>query len=504
LAASIARTAHGHQLTVDGAPFIALGAQVHNSSAWPERLPVVWPHLEQLGVNMAEFPIYWNQVEPSPGEFDFSHVDAIVLGARERGLRLVLLWFGTWKNGVNDFVPDWVKDDPATYPLMQNRAGAAVRVMSPHFEATRDADANAFSAFMGHLGALDGDHGTVLLVQVQNEPGSLFTDRDHSPTAEALFAEGAPSELTTALGLPSGGWHDAFSEHGHEAFQAYSVARYVNYIADAGRAAYDVPLSVNVWLKEKKAFQRAGNEYPSGVPVSHMLELWKHAAPAIDVIAPDVYVLDYAGYREICRKYGRDDNPLLIPETGWSQTFAGYLFYALEAGAIGWAPFGVDDPDGGVEPRPGIEAVRDSYGLLAPAVAELSTLQARGTLRAAVEQQFLTNELMRFDGFEALAEFGRLDYGYGGLRPQGTPDQSGRILVGERAPGEFFAAGFDGRVTFRALGNEDDAVQFVGVEQGHFEDGAWIVDRRINGDQTFFGLRFPASGASYRATVRPL
>jgi len=504
LAASIARTAHGHQLTVDGQPFIALGAQMHNSSAWPERLPIIWPQLEELGVNTAEFPIYWEQVEPVPGTFDFSHVDAIVLGARERGLRLVLLWFGTWKNGVNDFVPDWVKNEPATYPLMQNRAGASVRVMSPHFEATRDADARAFAAFMAHLGTLDGEHGTVLMVQVQNEPGSLFTDRDHSPTAEALFAQGAPSELTDALGLSGGGWEDAFPGHGHEAFQAYSVARYVNYIAEAGRAAYDVPLSVNVWLKEKKAFQRAGEEYPSGVPVSHMLDLWKHTAPAIDVIAPDVYVLDYAGYRDICRKYGREDNPLLIPETGWSQAFAGYLFYALEAGAIGWAPFGVDDPEGGSELRPGLEALRDTYRLLGPAVGELSTLQAQGTLRAAVEQQYLTNELMQFDGFEALAEFGRLDYGYGGLRPQGTVDQSGRILVGERAPGEFFAAGFDGRVTFRTLGREHDAVQFVGVEQGHFEDGEWVVDRRVNGDQTFFGLRFPPSGASYRATVRPL
>ena len=82
-------------------------------------------------------------------------------------------------------------------------------------------------------------------------------------------------------------------------------------------------------IKEKKAFQRAGEEYPSGVPVSHMLDLWKHAAPSIDLIAPDVYVLDYAGYRDICSKYGRDDNALLIPETGWSQAFAGYLFYAL-------------------------------------------------------------------------------------------------------------------------------------------------------------------------------
>lgn len=509
VAASIRRTSGDGrarpQLMVDGEPFIVFGAQVQNSSAWPSRLPALWPQLVALGANCAEFPIYWDQVEPAPGEFDFSHVDAIVEGAREHGLRLILLWFGTWKNGVCDYAPAWVKQDPDTYPLMRDRSGQPVRVLSPHADATRDADARAFAAMMRHLRELDGEQGTVIMVQVENEPGSLFTDRDYGPSAEAAFSKSIPADLVQALGLASEQWDEAFPGFGSEAFSAYHVARYVDAVAAAGRAEYDLPLSVNVWLKERKGFMRPGVEYPSGVPVSHLLDLWKHAAPDIDVIAPDIYVLDYAGYRSVCETYGRDDNALLIPETGSSQAFAGYLFYAVgDFAAIGWTPFGIDDPAGGSELREGLEAVRDSFHLLAPAMSEIAALQQRGTLRAAVEQQHLASELLRFAGFEALVEFGRLDFGYGGLAPRGTPEQSGRVLVGERGPAEFFVAGFDARVTFRPIDIGSNAVQFVSVEEGHFELGEWVVDRRLGGDQTFFGLRLPSHGATYRATVRPL
>lgn len=494
-----------HGLVVDGKPFIVFGAQVHNSSAWPSRLPAIWDQLEALHANTAEIPIYWNQFEPAPGQFDFSCVDAIVEGARERGLRLILLWFATWKNGVGDYAPDWIKQTSETYPLMQDRAGSSVRVLSPHAEATREADARAFTALMTHLKEIDADQGSVIMVQVQNEPGSLFTDRDYSPLAQRLFEQGAPAEVVDALGLNASDWEAAFPGHGNEAFNAYSVARYVDAVASAGRSAYDIPLSVNVWLKERKGFMRPGIEYPSGIPVSHLLDLWKYAAPNIDVIAPDIYVADYVGYCEACASYARDDNPLLVPETGWSPAFAGYLFYAIgDYGAIGWAPFGVDRTDGGTDLLEGLTAVRDSFALLAPAAAQLVRLQQAGKLRAAVEQQYLTNQLFTFDGFEALVEFGPVRYGYGGLTTIGNREQSGRVLVGEHAPGQFLIMGFDARVSFRALSGDADEVQFISVEEGHFENQEWVMDRRINGDQAFFGLRLPASGTCYHAELAAL
>ncbi len=103
-------------LFVDGAPYLILGAQTNNSSAWPAMLPKVWPAMESMHVNTVEIPIYWEQFEPEQGRFDYSVVDAILDGAREHGFRLVLLWFGTWKNGSNHYMPQWMKLAPDPNP----------------------------------------------------------------------------------------------------------------------------------------------------------------------------------------------------------------------------------------------------------------------------------------------------------------------------------------------------------------------------------------------------
>src|SRR5215475_3498619 len=84
-------------LLVDGQPYLMLGGQIHNSSAWPSELPAVWKSLADLHANTVEAPVYWEQIEPQPGQFNWDNVDAIVKGAREHDLHVVLLWFGTWK-----------------------------------------------------------------------------------------------------------------------------------------------------------------------------------------------------------------------------------------------------------------------------------------------------------------------------------------------------------------------------------------------------------------------
>src|ERR1035438_1864226 len=76
-------------LLVDGAPYLMLGAQVHNSSTWPATLPKVWPAMEYLNVNTVEMPIYWEQFEPKPGQYDYSVVDLLLTQARQHKVRLV-------------------------------------------------------------------------------------------------------------------------------------------------------------------------------------------------------------------------------------------------------------------------------------------------------------------------------------------------------------------------------------------------------------------------------
>ncbi len=88
-----------YALLVEGRPYLILGGQIHNSSAWPSELPQVWGSMAALHANTMEAPVYWEQMEPQPGKFDFTNLDAIVTGARAHGLHVIFLWFGTWKNG---------------------------------------------------------------------------------------------------------------------------------------------------------------------------------------------------------------------------------------------------------------------------------------------------------------------------------------------------------------------------------------------------------------------
>lgn len=502
-------------LLVDGKPFIVLGGQVNNSTGWPSRMQEIWPVYKALHANTAEIPVYWEVVEPKPGEFHFEAVDQIIRDARTQNMRLILLWFGTWKNGVMDYAPSWVKADTVKYPRMLDSGGKPVRVLSPHSETTMNADRNAFAAFMRHLKEVDGDLHTVIMVQVENEPGSLFTDRDHAPAANKLFEGSVPGALTTALKKNAGTWTQVFGPEADEAFAAWHVAKYVNEVAAGGRKEYGLPLYVNVWLRERKNFMRPGEAYPSGGATSNMLDIWKAATPSIDVIAPDIYVMDYAGYRAVCESYGRPDNALLIPETGGFGAFARYMFYALaDYDALGFAPFGIDRIGAGTVPDgvPGVSAgtsiadlvrpMMDNYRLLGPALDQIAAWQGTGKLHSAVEEDQITERLLTFTDYEVLAQFGRTESSYGGTFASGTARKTGRAMVSEVAPDEFVIIGFDTTVRFEPRrGSKLKSAQFLWVEEGRFENGEWKAARRLNGDETFFRLNLPAQGAILRAKL---
>ena len=87
-----------HALMVDGAPFVMFGGQAQNSSNYPLALNKVWAAIKDMNANTLEIPVAWEQIEQVEGKFDFSYVDTLVAQARKNKVRLVLLWFGTWKN----------------------------------------------------------------------------------------------------------------------------------------------------------------------------------------------------------------------------------------------------------------------------------------------------------------------------------------------------------------------------------------------------------------------
>lgn len=146
-----------YALLVDGAPFLMLSAQVNNSSNWPAMLPKVWPAVAQLHANTVEVPIAWQQVEPREGEFDFSFLDTLLVQAREQRVRLVLLWFGTWKNNGPGYAPEWVKLNNKRFPRVVNAKGTTRDSLSPNFQATLAADRKAFVALMRQLKERDAE-----------------------------------------------------------------------------------------------------------------------------------------------------------------------------------------------------------------------------------------------------------------------------------------------------------------------------------------------------------
>jgi len=187
------------QLVVDGAPFLVLGGELGNSSGEPAYLKQFWPKLQELGLNTVIAPVYWDQLEPAPGRFDFAQVDGLLADARANRMRLVLLWFGSWKNSMSCYAPAWVKNDPRAFPRAQDSSGRGLEILSPFADANRDADARAFAELMRHLRAQDGRAHTVVMVQVENEVGMIPEPRDRSAAADALYAGPVPPELVAYL-----------------------------------------------------------------------------------------------------------------------------------------------------------------------------------------------------------------------------------------------------------------------------------------------------------------
>lgn len=89
------------QLIVDGKPFLMLAAELQNSALTSAKyMREIWPKLVATNINTVLGCVTWEQIEPVENEFNFKNLDEVIRDARLHGLRLVLLWFGSFKNGM--------------------------------------------------------------------------------------------------------------------------------------------------------------------------------------------------------------------------------------------------------------------------------------------------------------------------------------------------------------------------------------------------------------------
>jgi len=528
------------QLLVDGKPFIMLAGELHNSTTGSvQYMRGVWEQMARKNLNTVIAATSWELVEPEEGKFNFREVDAMIDGAREAGLRLVVLWFGTWKNADSSYVPAWVKLDQKRFPRSLFQDGQPTQALSPLGKESMKADARAFAALMAHIRAYD-HAGTVIMVQVENELGSVdvlstFTGtpnrgmRDYSRAADKAFKGAVPQSLISylkkhketlhpaveaawkrggyrtsgsweevfgsgTLTLKEGSWQDTYPYLTEELFNTWQYASYVEAVASAGKKEYPLPMYVNAWQKTEG--QCVPGNYPSGGPLPHVSDIWKAAAPSIDFLSPDIYATDV--YDWICDGYTQVGYPLFIPETKSSPDGASRAFYTFgKYGAACYAPFGIDSAKG--------LSFDITYALLGRYLDEIQGGRTAGLLidpptGRAMDQADLGGYRFTLipnntELFTALTG-ASADAGETAITPV-----SG-VLILQRSAEEFLILGGIGPATLAVTSTSGKNAGILSVDEIRQDIDGSEYFHRLNGDETSMGITSFAPGQVKALQVR--
>lgn len=513
----------------NGKPFFTIGGQARNSSSQSsETMKKVWSGMEKMGLNTLAAPVYWSLLEPEEGVFDYSQVELLLKEAKEHGVKLILLWFGTWKNGASQYVPNWVKTQPNRFIWAESAMHNLTRTLSPFCEETKEADKRAYCKLMEYLKEY-GAEEILLGIQVENEPGLLGTPRDYSEAGEAFFQAEVPDEVVKWVkeadicpvkeiwrengSKEAGTWPEVFGFHAEEMASAYGVATYINEITRAGKEIYYVPAYVNVWLGEM--YNRvAGIDYPSGGATSRVLDFWKFLAPDIDAICPDVYFSDYRTYFEVVSKYSRQDNILYIPESPANHMNAMNILNAMaQYDLSGIHFFGVDDAvDRQGELRQSYEEYKGLVAILNSMKPMIEKYQGTDKFFVVTQYEGGASQYLDFGDFSgrAVHYLPNGDYRWEPHRGTDTNHRDDKVfqklakgVIVYVGNGEFYLSG-EGfslnllrKKSIREMSGGVIASQFqngrhqryLAIEEGHFdENGCYVAEKMRTGDECDTGI----------------
>jgi hypothetical protein len=490
------------QLIVNGKPFVMLAGEIHNSSSSTlEYMQKIWPKLKSFHTNTVLMAVTWEQFEPVEGEFDYSLADGLIRQARENDMKIVFLWFASWKNGLSGYAPEWVKKNTKRFPLSKEVNGKSKDVLTPLSANTRDADAKAFAMLMKHIKEVDSNEQTVIMVQIENEVGIKLQPRDMSESATQAYHSAVPKELMDYLtknqknlhpaiirqwgksGFKTNGtWPELFGGYweADEIFSAWQYANYVQAIAVAGKKEYPIPVFVNAWLPDPNGVP---HNWPSGGPTPNMLDIWKAGAPDVDCLAPDIYL---PTFKELCEEYTRNGNVLLIPEAHRGEDAPARAYWAIgKHNAICFAPFGIESIS---DDHP----IKDAYALLSQALPLITEAQGTGRMTAVYRQdkdpEHVTIPLGKWNL--------HVRYSENGL-PKGT--RPGAIII-QSAEDEFYLIGQGIEIGFKPQSAKSQQnVDILTSEMGRFENGVFLRELQLNGDEirahdtSFYRARIPAN-----------
>jgi uncharacterized protein DUF5597/glycosyl hydrolase family 42 (putative beta-galactosidase) len=479
------------QLIVHGKPYLMLGGELGNSSAGTEaQADTILPRLARLHVNTTLMPVTWEQLEPTEGRFDFAPLDHWIDVARANRMHLVLLWFGSWKNGFSGYAPAWVKADTRRFPRARAIDGAPLETLSTFGEETLRLDSGAFAALMAHVRTKDPQQ-TVLMVQVENEVGLVGDGRDRSVEADRAFASVVPPLLIQALQAkraaltpelaahfdPQGhSWKEVFGSDADEAFMAWRYATYADAVARAGKQHYALPMYMNAQLPAP--LERAG-EYPSGGSHPYYQQIYQAIATHIDFYAPDIYWPDFSHW---VQRYLTLGNPAFVPEAKIDSAPYNALYLYGEARGFGFCPFGIDSLSPPKDKTDSVPLLTQVYAALGQLGEQLVQAQAAGRTRGLVLHATSPRptQTVSLGGYLFTAALSR-----------SWPDKrlltnDGAMLMLQSQSDEFYVVGSGLTVTMTRDPDTDARVAGIAsIEEVSRPGGvAWQVARRLNGDQS--------------------
>lgn len=494
------------QLIVDGKPFIVLGGELGNSTFTSvESMAPVWPKLKAMNLNTVLAPVYWELIEPTEGKFDFKLLDKLLAEARKNNLKVVLLWFGAWKNSMSSHVPSWVKTNSEKYPRAKDEKGVSQEILSPFSENNLKADLSAFKALLNHIKNTDYDQ-TIIMIQPENEIGMLPSARDYHSLANQLFKKDVPPKLMQYLAknkgilVPefeniwkkggyktSGTWEEIFGGgyKTDEIFMAWYFAKFTGVLVKEGKEIYNLPMFVNAALIRPG---KIPGEYPSGGPLPHLMDLWQAGAPNIDMLSPDFYNPDFEYWNDL---YIRQNNPLFIPEHRFDATAAPKALFAIgHYGAIGFSPFSIESAH-----KQEQEDLGKAYRLVQQLQPLINSSVGKGMMDAVLLDKNKPATTIILGDYEFSF---KNSYTLGW--EAGATNESwdlGTAIVIQTAANEFYIGASGVVVTFKNWKQREKIVGILKNEDGIFENGKWKVFRHLNGDQTHQGRHVRISHGEY-------
>lgn len=492
------------ELIVNGKPMIILGGELGNSSASTiENMKPIWSKLKAMHLNTVLVPVYWELLEKEEGKFDYTLLQQLITEARKNQIKIVFLWFASWKNSMSSHVPAWVKLNQEKYPRAKDDKNRSQEILTPFSEENLQSDLKAFEKLMTFVRDFDKIEQTVIMIQVENEIGMLPSARDYHPLANVAFQKKVPEILLNYMQQnrenlapefldiwkkngfkTSGNWEDIFGKslQTDEIFMAWYFAKFTNAITEAGKKIYSLPMFVNAALN--KPNKDPGSGYPSAGPLPHLVDLWKVAAPALDFLSPDFYVPDFKHWNDL---YTRKSEPLFIPEHRFDASVMPKSFYAVgHYEALGFSPFSIESTD-----KPEKEPLGKGYDILSQLTPMISKYHGQGKIDAVLLDKEHSETLIKMGKYEFTF---RHDYTLGwSPEAKSTEWPITSVLIIQTGENEFYVAGSGVVVTFKPVQNEVLNVGILKIDEGNFENKTWKVLRHLNGDQTHQGrhLRIP-------------